>query len=135
MPVAYRLDRSADVVFATAHGVITDDEILEYATRMVNDPGIDPGVDQLIDLRGIDAAAVLSDTIRRLAEIFRDYDPVPARAKLAIVASRDVLFGMARMYEVYRDRDSDSIGVFRDIEEARRWLGLLDHSTASSNGG
>ena len=55
MPVTYRLDGSAHVVLATAHGVVTDDEFLEYATTMVNDPTIDPGVDQLIDLRGVDA--------------------------------------------------------------------------------
>jgi hypothetical protein len=133
MPVTYRLDTSAEVVLATAHGIVTDDEFLAYATRMVNDPLIDPAVDQLLDLRDVDDAAVMTDTIRRVAEIFRGFDPIPARSKLAIVASKDLLFGMARMYEVYRDRDEASIRVFRDIDEARRWLGLVESAATGSN--
>ncbi len=41
-----------------------------------------------------------------------------------MVAEKDVSFGMARMYEMLREAEPDQIKVFRDMAEARRWLGL-----------
>ena len=40
----------------------------------------------------------------------------------AIVASRDVLFGMARMLQVFAESHFRTSSVFRDVAEAGRWL-------------
>ncbi len=46
------------------------------------------------------------------------------KSRRAIVADKDITFGMARMYEVFREDAPEEIKLFRDIAEARRWLGL-----------
>ncbi len=46
------------------------------------------------------------------------------KSRRAIVAETDIKFGMARMYEMYGEADPTQIEVFRDMAEARRWLGL-----------
>ncbi len=43
--------------------------------------------------------------------------------KLALVLSRDVAFGMARMYQsLTESNEQNHVGVFRDIDEAKAWL-------------
>ncbi len=37
---------------------------------------------------------------------------------------QDEVFGMARMYEIRTDENPLQVRIFRDIEEARAWLGL-----------
>ncbi len=52
----------------------------------------------------------------------------PVETKTAIVADKDWTFGMARIYQTYRDDLKDGatrhFQVFRNMEEAREWLGL-----------
>ena len=40
----------------------------------------------------------------------------------AIASDNNVLYGMARMYQILAERDGISIGVFRSLPEAERWL-------------
>ncbi len=46
------------------------------------------------------------------------------RALRAYVVPTEEVYGMTRMYSIIGDFDSDVIQVFRDMAEARRWLGL-----------
>ena len=42
----------------------------------------------------------------------------------AIVALSPVAYGMARMYQTMMDGSPVEVEVFRDLQEARRWLGV-----------
>ncbi len=45
--------------------------------------------------------------------------------KTAVVVSGDLGFGMARMYELVTEGDrANTFRVFRDMEQARTWLGV-----------
>ena len=48
--------------------------------------------------------------------------------KIAFVASSDAAFGMARMYQAFRAGSQASFHVFREMSEAREWLGLSPES-------
>lgn len=44
----------------------------------------------------------------------------------AMVAPTDILFGIMRQHQVYRERDENTtVRVFRTVEEARSWLTSL----------
>jgi hypothetical protein len=43
-------------------------------------------------------------------------------AKVAIVAAVDVVYGLFRVFEVYRESKDFAVRVFRDFDEAQRWL-------------
>ena len=120
MPVSYRIDKSLGLVFTTAQGVLAGQDILTHRRRLLDDPNFDPSYNQLIDLRDVTDFSVLANEIRTLSmhEIFSE------RSRRAIVAEKDASFGMARMYEMYGETNPDQIMVFRDMAEARRWLGL-----------
>ena len=53
-------------------------------------------------------------------------------AKLAIVAERDELLGLARMYELLRGDSPVKVRVFRDRDEAEVWPGLAKDAACSS---
>ncbi len=44
-------------------------------------------------------------------------------SRWAVVADKEVMFGMARMYAIIRDRAPFEIRVFREIDAARDWFG------------
>ena len=63
-----------------------------------------------------------SEAVRQLSQMVQESDAAFAGARWAIIASTDVVFGMARMYELLRGDASYEIRVFRSAEEAQRWV-------------
>ena len=88
--------------------------------RILNDPAFDSSFDQLWDLQGVSTLEVTNETLQSLAQA-RSYS---SEAKRAIVAPRDILFGMARMFQMLHDGAPEDLRVFRTVEEANDWLGL-----------
>jgi len=43
-----------------------------------------------------------------------------------VVVTSDLLFGMARMYQILRDEPTDELEIFRTLDDALRWLGILN---------
>ena len=120
MPASYRIDKSLGLVFTTAQGVLTGQDILTHRQRLREDPDFDPGYNQLIDLRDVFEFPVSGAEMPRIV----DHHLFNEKSRRAIVAEKDIYFGMARMYEMYGEADPSQIRVFRDMAEARRWLGL-----------
>jgi hypothetical protein len=80
----------------------------------------------LLDLRHVTATDVSARLIREAASRAEKHvDPRLESGKFAIIAPRDFLFGMARMYEILRSDSSAEVRVFRDRLEALRQSGAL----------
>jgi hypothetical protein len=127
MPASYRIDKSLGLVLSTAQGVLTGQDILTHRRRLREDPDIDPNYNQLIDLRDVIDFSVSTAEMRMIATdyIFGE------NSHRAIVAEKAHNFGMARMYVLFSEALPDQMMVYRDMAEARRWLGL-DEATNSN---
>ena len=121
MPAVYRIDTSIPMIFSRAHGEITEADVLDHARRLSADADFQPGYNQLVDLLDI-TKIILSvadmHVIARRTAIFNE------QSRRAIIARKDAVYGMARMYQMLRDEGPEEIMVFRDMPDARRWLGL-----------
>jgi len=53
-------------------------------------------------------------------------NPYGDGSRRAVVVTSDVLFGMARMYQILRDEPTDELEIFRTLDDAIRWLGILN---------
>lgn len=42
------------------------------------------------------------------------------------MVTSDVLFGMARMYQILLDESPDELEIFRKLDDAFQWLGIAD---------
>ena len=121
MPISYLIDKALGMVFTTSEGVLTAQDILTHRQRLHEDRDFESSYNQLIDLRGVIEIQISSGEMRKIS----DYEVFDEKSRRAIVADEDIKFGMARMYEMFCAPEPHLIKVFRDLAEARRWLGLL----------
>ena len=69
----------------------------------------------------IDAEILLSTTeVKEGAEVARSLSNQPER--IAVVAPGEVTYSISRIFKVFRESSATKIQVFRDLDEARRWL-------------
>lgn len=120
MPVTYRIDVENGVVVTAASGSPTAQDILACRATMAADPDFSPDMKQLVDMTQLDKVLASSADLRQLAEA----DPFSTGALRAIVAESDVTFGVGRMYELLVEKPGAVVKVFRDISDARAWLGI-----------
>lgn len=125
MPVRERFDPEANLLVVHLEGAIGDEDLLTYARRVVETPEIPAGHDELIDLRAMEAGGrITTPGLRRVAALFARTDRTPEQSRVAFVASSDVGYGLARMYQAFRSESPLELRVFRSMREARTWLGL-----------
>ncbi len=58
--------------------------------------------------------------LMELAAIAQSRDP--ARGKGAILVAKDLTFGQLRIYQAFRESESNDVMVFRDENEAIEWI-------------
>lgn len=120
MPGGYTIDIARRLVISRGWGAVSGDDLLWHARAVRADPRFEPGFSQLADLSGVTDLGARPAAMRLLAI----ENPFGAGSRRAFVASSDVAFGMARMYELMTDQSPDESRVFRDLSVAIDWLGM-----------
>ena len=123
MPIHERYDADREVLYVTMDGDVDEQQLLDWAKGRTHDR-YPPGHDELVDVRGVATPDTQGTTLRRVAEAFARADREPERSKIAIVADGDLHYGLSRMYQAFRADSPLVLEVFRDLTEARSWLGL-----------
>ena len=113
------IDHARDFAVVTVHGEATFDGLMEVYEALAVD-GQFSVRKRLWDLRDATVAMTTAE-LERLGHEGQARDNQRS-SRAAVVASRDVDFGLARVNEVYRASSSTEMRVFRDLEEAREWL-------------
>lgn len=121
--IQFTLDGPRRLRTATFSGVVGEADLISAYAQLMQDPGFDPTIDDLVDLRGVERLDVSSDAVRRIVDMFSPLNDMEIHNRLAIVAPRDELFGMARMYQILRSEAPEETQVFRSYEDAAAWLG------------
>lgn len=117
MPFHYKIDIDAGVVVSSAIGSLNSQEVEDLRAELSVDASFDPEFDHLIDLSAVTELQVEAADIKSLAEtrVFNQ------DSKTALVGDRDLLYGMSRVFQAWRDNDTYT-EVFRSMDEARQWL-------------
>lgn len=121
MPARVEFDPTGNLVTLNLHGRID----LADATRILDEIMARPDIrspNGLIDTDGLTGLDLVAQDIRQIAEFAERADAVWAGGRWAVVAPRDLVYGMARMYQLIRSGAPYEIEVFRTREEAHRWL-------------
>lgn len=107
------------------HGEVTSEELLRYAHEVSTLETAAPRSRNLLtELRDIEKWSLTSSEMHTFA-VTRAKTPLKNSVKSAIVAARDVDYGMARMFQMQVHNPKMEIMVFRDMGEAKRWLEML----------
>ena len=119
MPITDRVDTSLRIAFSIYRGVVTVEEIRAARPELLRHPGFEPSFRQLADNREITHLDLRADDLQELAAA----SAFGQDSCRAFVVSKPAHFGMARQFEMWQHR-TGKLRIFRDMEEARRWLGL-----------
>ncbi len=123
MPVTYRIDASRNLIHTTCTGMVTLQEVLEHFAVLMQDPNRSHGLDVLLDLTTITSVPT-SDELRIVSSEIAHIRPAIEFGRCAVAASREAMFGMSRMFEVYTEGYFTEVQAFRTVEAAAGWLGL-----------
>jgi len=126
MPAFFEIEKHHRLVITSASGVVTMAEALAHNQKLRKDPDFDPSFSQLIDLSNVTKIELNREDILTLAQ-----DPILSdNSRRAILATGDLTFGLARMFEMFREsKGKETIRVFRNRDEARAWV--LGKNTAA----
>ncbi len=123
MPISYRIDAERNLILAEGHGILSDDDIINFRKQSLEDPAFKPGMRELSDYRRAERHEHTTEGLQSfieyektsLAKMGEDY-------RIAIVTSSDLHFGFSRMYIAGVSEMLPEVQVFRDIDEAEAWL-------------
>jgi hypothetical protein len=124
MPVIYKIDAARKLIHTTCTRPLTFTEVIEHFRTLKEDPACTGHLDVLLDVSGADTLPLTS----QMGPISAELDAVRAKVQFglcAIIATRDAMFGMMRVFEVIAASYFRAIRVFRDAAEAQAWLDSL----------
>jgi hypothetical protein len=136
MPINYRFIRSKRLILAKGTDPLTDADCSLHAHSVLTHPDFKPGFVELLDLRKATAGKLTSEGVFQTARAVKPHMSRLVRSKLAIVAAEEVMYGMARMYQLFIGEIFENIHAFRNIGEALDFIGLslsAFHSLKSEN--
>ncbi len=120
MPITYHIDKINKIVFVNAAGKFTAADFRIHKRGLADDPDFDPQYGVLFDLRSITEFPISSAETRGFSMEYIFHK----RARRAYLVPTEEVYGMIRMYSMLSELESDLVQIFRDMAEARRWLGL-----------
>ncbi len=126
MPIKYHIDKANQVVISYAPEILSEADFVDHFQRLQGDKDFHSGYNHLFDCCAVKKFNIDRESIGRIVQL-KLFAP---NSKRAILTARELSYGLARMYELYRNIPSDQIQVFRDKSAACNWLGLS--SAASS---
>ena len=113
--------RGASRLHTRCVGGVTLPEVTAHFRALAADPAIGGTLDVLLDFSELTAFPD-SAQVSSIAFEIRDLLPEIAFRHCAVVAPRDITFGIGRMFEMLSERYFRSTMVFRRLDEAERWL-------------
>jgi hypothetical protein len=126
MQVKTQIDLKNNLRIHTVSGLFDLDELLTQIEEIYNDSKQNLEMEVLWDLRQAESLGALeTHQLDKLINLVSQRWEASKPRRAALVVSRLVDFGLARMYEMRMESKSkNEIRVFNDIEEAFHWLGL-----------
>jgi SpoIIAA-like len=131
MPVIYQIDRANGIIRTRCVGPVTIDEVIDHFRQLERDADCPERLDVLLDISEETSVPESED----LREVTREIRRIRNRVQFdrcAIVASRDVLVGMMRMFAVFTEEYFRETRVFRDAGYAEAWLVSQQRSASAS---
>ncbi len=123
MPYILKSDDALGCIFIRWRGTFSSEEGAAHYREIAGYESFQKGAHLFHDTRLVDVDVPTSEVQRVATAASPKVEPAFVR-KVAILASSDVGFGMMRMLASMRERPGLILNVFRDLEEAKAWLGL-----------
>jgi hypothetical protein len=123
MPYILKSDDALGCIFIRWRGTFSSEEGAAHYREIAGYESFQKGAHLFHDTRLVDVDVPTIEIHKVATAASPKVDPDVVR-KVAILTSSDFGFGMMRMLALMRERPELILDVFRDLEEAKAWLGL-----------
>ncbi len=123
MPYILKSEDALGCIFIRWRGTFSYDEGAAHYREIAGYESFQQGSNLFHDVRLVDVDVPESE-IHSVATAASPKMNANIVRKVAILTSSDLGFGMMRMLALMRERPGLALNVFRDLEEAKAWLGL-----------
>jgi hypothetical protein len=124
MTARFNIDVAGNLVTLELRDRIDLHQAVAVVADLIADDRLRQGPNALVDTTELDELDLTALDVRHLASIAGQADALWQGGRWAVVAPRDLIYGMARMYQLIRSEAPYEFEVFRTKEDASRWLGL-----------
>lgn len=122
MPVTIEFEYDGLGAVIVASGDLRGDEFYQ-ANKVLYEPDILAKLRyQIVDLSAVESVVSDWDKIKRLADSDKEAAAKTDGQKLAIIANKSVLKGLAQIYQRHATDDKLETRVFSNMRSARRWI-------------
>jgi hypothetical protein len=122
LAVTYRIDPDERIVYLDTTATPTFEEWHDAMQALLSDPAFETDFD-FLSSRGPDAGPPTSEFTQKAAAFYRDNQARFGRCRWASVVAGDATtYDTIRKLALMSDGTNIQVMVFRDAEEARRWL-------------
>jgi hypothetical protein len=122
MPIKLHVDQLKNLTTFHVDGPISFDEVQKAIRQFYEGKGSKPTKHILWDLRTAKVDRIRSREAEDLAFFAASIDKRKEIGKTAIVASGDLVYGVAKIFEAYVSNPDNQFDIFRSMDEARVWL-------------
>ena len=126
MPTFFKIYKERRLVMSIVSGVVTIADALAHRQNLRKHPDFDPSFSQLVDLSNVTKIEFSREDVEKFAQdtIFS------LNSRRAAVATADLAYGLARMFEMLREsKGEEGLRVFRTLDEALEWV-LVENAAA-----
>ena len=116
-----RIDEEKNIAYIKLSGLLSKKVILSASDLTVSDKRYKKGMGRLWDFRDADLSSLDPETITEMAQYSLRFPPGIKDVKVAFVTSRDVEYGLSRMFQK-SSKAMTPISVFRAMDEAEKWM-------------
>jgi hypothetical protein len=116
-----RFDQEKNIAYIKLAGELSEETVLGAFDLAVSDGQYASGMGRLWDFTEADLTSLNAATIQAMAQYSLRFPPGINDVKVAFVASRDLEFGLSRMFEM-TSKAKTPIHVFRGMDEAESWM-------------
>jgi len=120
-----KIDKENKLAQITARGKVNILELKEIFLEIVGHDDWQAGFNMLCDYSNIEDFDVTTRDIDNITEWQSSIDALIGDGRCAVVACKDSVYGMSRMWEIISSERSQQICVFRQMNDAVTWLGNI----------
>ena len=106
----------------TVTGEITFEEVKSSYRTILSHPDFQEDMHAIWDLRDADASKFDNQDVIRLARYFETRLKNRVIFRVAVIVARDLEYRLSRMYQVASADLPAKIGIFINLEEAKKWV-------------
>jgi hypothetical protein len=124
MTFRYKIFKNLKFIYAKAEGTLTDDDLNSHLDQLLEDPDYTAPMLKLVDQRNVKSYGLTNKQAEQFAIKKSTLANRFFHEKCAILVASDLGFGVARIHQALMDESGIEIEVFRNLEDAKKWLGV-----------